>query len=243
MISSPVDICNIALGHLGESRIASLEDESPAARACTLHYISARDAVLRSHRWNFAQARAILSRLDDAPVFGWSYQYELPADCVRVLEVNGSEGGDVITDEYIVEGRRVLTNASEVRLVYCKRVEDVSDFDPLFVQAFAVQLAIYLSETIRGTTGKTAELTQAYERITAPLARRVDANEGRRRKGLLPYNSLALRARGGGVYRGFRPTVMPSTSTDIGSDTDSTGFFGDDTEFFFVGEDGDPFFN
>lgn len=198
MVTSPTDICNLALGHLGEARITSLDEDSVSARACALHYDSVRDEVLRSHRWNFAQTRKVLAALEGGPPFGWALQYELPVDCLRVLEVNGSEAGDVLSSEYIIEGRQILTNAEEVRLVYTRQVRDVTDYDALFVRVFALKLAIVLSETIRGTTTKTAELTQLYERVTAPLARRIDANEGRRRKGMLPMNSLILRHHGDG---------------------------------------------
>jgi hypothetical protein len=198
MLTSPTDICNLALGHLGEARITSLDEDSVSARACVLHYNSVRDEVLRSHRWNFAQDRKVLSALEELPAFGWARQYSLPVDCLRVLEVNGSEAGDVLSSEYIVEGRRILTNAEEVRLVYVRQISDVSQFDAVFVRAFALRLAIALSETIRGTTNKTAELAQLYERVTAPLARRIDANEGRRRKGMLPMNSPLLRDGGAG---------------------------------------------
>jgi hypothetical protein len=199
MAASETDICNLALGHLGERPITSLAEDTVAGRACNLHYAATRDELLRSHRWNFAQDRKVLSRLAQAPAFGWSHQYALPDDCLRVLEVNGSEMGDVISDEFIIEGRNILTDADAVNLVFIRRTADVSTFDALFVEIFAVKLGIKLSEKIRGTTGKTAELTQLYERVSAPLARRVDANEGRRRKGLLPLNSLAVRARGEGV--------------------------------------------
>ena len=199
MASSPTDICNLALGHLGEAPIASMDDDSVAARACARHYPGTRDQLLRSHRWNFAQARATLTRLNEAPAFGWSYQYALPSDCLRVLEVNDSEVGDVETDTFIVEGRFLLTDADAVRMVYLRRIEETSEFDELFTECFALKLAIVLSETIRGTTSKTADLAQMYERVTAPLARRIDANEGRRRKGLISVSSAFVRARGGGA--------------------------------------------
>jgi hypothetical protein len=195
MATSDTDICNLALGHLGEAAITSLDEDSAAGRACKLHYSITRDAVLRSHRWNFAQSRVTLSQLADAPAFGWSYQYELPADFVRALEYNDTEIGDMVSEEFVIEGRRILTDSPTVNLVYSRRVDNVAKYDPLFVEALAVKLAIILSEKIRGTTSKTADLTQAYERVTAPLARRIDSNEGRRRKGLLPLNSLAIRAR------------------------------------------------
>lgn len=202
MASSATEICNLALGHLGERRINSLDEDEVSARACALHYASTRDELLRSHRWNFAQTRVALSRLEEDPAFGWSYQFQLPADCLRVLEVNDSEIGDVISDEFIIEGRNILTDADEVNLVYTKRIEDVSMFDVLFVKALAAALAVMLSETIRGASGKTAELVQLYERVIGPLARRTDANEGNRGPlGLfaLALNSRTIQARFGGV--------------------------------------------
>lgn len=255
----------MALAHLGESQISSIIDDNARARACNLHLVDVRDQVLRSHRWNCAQTRAVLQpvwvtmtsvadssgiiqvtktahglldgmgvttddtgadgvyvvdaissstftlvdsvwsasvvagRYRKSAPFGWDYLYALPGNCLRVLEVNDSEVGDVISDEFIIEGRDILTNADEVRLVYTKQISDNLFYDPLFAEALALKLAITLTEKIRGTTGKTADLLQQYERITAPLARRVDANEGRRRKGLISTNSLAIRARGEGV--------------------------------------------
>jgi hypothetical protein len=168
MATSETDLCNLALAHLGEAPIVSLDEDSAASRACLLQYAPTRDAAL-------------------------------PADCLRVLEFNGSESGDVISDEYVIESGKLLTDEDTAEIVFIRRVLDVGLFDPLFVKALALALAIELSETIRGTTGKTAELQQAFQSLVAPLARRVDANEGKRRKGLLPLNSLFVRARGEGV--------------------------------------------
>ncbi len=190
-----LELCNVALAHLGEARIASINDDTVTARACLLHYGPVRDEVLRSHRWNFAIVRSQLIETT-APAFGWSRAFTLPADCLRALEINDNEVGDWISETWAIEGRLVLTNAEAVNLVYVKSIGDTALTDPLFAQAFALKLAAALSETIRGATSKTGELLQLYDARTAPLARRVDANEGRRRKGLLPLNSLFVRARG-----------------------------------------------
>lgn len=191
-----LELCNVALAHLGEARIEAINDDTVTARACALHYGPVRDEVLRSHRWNFAIGRAQLVEAT-APAFGWARAFTLPADCLRALEINDNEVGDWISETWAIEGRQVLTNAAAVNLVYVRNVCDAALTDPLFAQAFALKLAAALSETIRGATGKTGDLLQLYDARTAPLARRIDANEGRRRKGLLPLNSLFVRARGG----------------------------------------------
>lgn len=273
MATTEVSICNAALAHLGEASITALTDDTARARACNQFYGPMRDAVLRSHRWNFAQDREALSlpwqtmtsvansgglvqvtkaghgfstgnrvqvkntsfadgawlvtvsstsvfTLDGsvwssgvvagsfvlAPDFGWGYEFTLPTACLRVLEVNGSEEGDN-RFPWVVEGRKLLTNQDTANLVYVKQVTDPTLFDPLFVDALSVKLAIKLSDTIRGATSKTEQLTADYERITAPLARRVDANEGRRRKPLKGMNSLAIQAR-------FRGSAVCNNVTD-----------------------------
>lgn len=184
-MATDIDICNLALAHLGEDSITSLSDGTPRAIACNLHYAVTRDEVLRSHRWNFAIAR--IATVDyDEPEFEWTAKFELPTDCLRVLEFNGNESTE--TDrEFVIEGRWLFSNSTTANIVYVKRETDTTLYDPIFVKALALKLAVALSESIRGTTGKTAELLAAYERYTAPLARRVDANEGKRRKGMLPF--------------------------------------------------------
>jgi hypothetical protein len=109
-----------------------------------------------------------------------------------VLQINESD--EESNEAFCVEGRRVLTNQSSVNLLYIKKVPEEA-FDPLFVEALALKLGAVLSEKIRGTTGKTAQLAEQYQAITAPLARRVDANEGKRRRGLVPLTSMAWRTR------------------------------------------------
>ena len=207
-MASVTSICNQALSHLGESPITSIEESSVEGRSCKLHYDITRDEQLRAHRWNFAQDRAILSRLSTTPVFGWSYQYRLPVDCLRALELNGSADNDHLTDPWIVEGRNVLTNAEAARLIYTRQETDPSLYDSLFVKTFALALAIKLTEVIRGTTSKTSDLVSMYEQLDAPEARRMDANEGKGRRKLISNSSPLLRARSHGAYGRVDPDTL-----------------------------------
>lgn len=194
-MNTETHICNMALGLLGESRILALTDTDATARACALWYESTRDAVLRSHKWNFARKHAVLSRLDARPLFTWQYAFALPADFLRVYEVNDSEEG--LDDPWVIEGDKLLSDCDVINLVYVYRMMDASKFDPLFQEALSYKLAEKLATTLRGSSSQVVDFTTQYERITAPLARRIDANERRDRKPLMPFRSQFVDARGG----------------------------------------------
>ncbi|MBB5040591.1 hypothetical protein [Prosthecobacter dejongeii] len=177
---TPVDICNGALLRLGEARIMALGDANTPARKCAVLFAPTRDQVLRAHRWNFARARAVLSALAQAPAFGWARQFSLPTDCLRVLSLNGDteeEGA-----EYEIEGGKLLTDELAAEVRYVARIEDTEKFDPLFCEALTVLLASKLAVALTGSAGKAQELRTEYERLTRPLAVRVDAGETKPRK-------------------------------------------------------------
>ena len=66
-----------------------MDEESVEANVCKLHYEPTRDEVLRSHRWNFAIRPEVLVQEVERPVFRWAFQYALPEDNLRILEMNG----------------------------------------------------------------------------------------------------------------------------------------------------------
>lgn len=178
MASTEVTICNLALGELGSKTILALTESSSEARACRLFYEQTRDEVLRSHRWNFAIKRTTLSALSALPPFGWDKQYQLPPDCLRVLQVNGWEECER-EDNWSVEGGRLLTDASNVQLRYIARVTDASKYDPIFIEALAVKLASKLAQPLTGSRTIPGDLLTKYERISGPQARRMNAIERR----------------------------------------------------------------
>src|SRR6267142_4690232 len=147
---SETTICNLALGKLGEGNIIALDEESPEARVCRLHYEETRDEVLRSHRWNFAIKREHLVRNVTPPVFGWNFRYELPTDCLRVLDVCG---WDVTKrpGHWEVEGRFVVSNDEDADARYIWRVVDCNLFDALFVEALVLKLAGKIARPINGS--------------------------------------------------------------------------------------------
>lgn len=116
MASSPVQICNAALRKLGAERISSLNEINKRAKLCKGAYDDLRREVLRAHPWNFAIAREELPRQAASPEYQFDYQFQLPANCIRVLGTNEDRLnplGDVLGDsltKYKIEGRLLLTN-------------------------------------------------------------------------------------------------------------------------------------
>ena len=203
-MADETSIANLALAHLGQNQIMSLTDDSATARFCAIYYPQSRDEVLASHPWTFALKRANLSRLSTSPVSQWDYQFQLPADCIRVMQMNGF-GWWQAEGQWVVEGRVILTDDQTASIKYIYRITDAAQFTPLFVEAVSVKLASRLAVPLAGDKSMMQSLLSEYERITGPKARRTDAFEGN--PPIVPafVNSELVRSRyggRGGYYRG-----------------------------------------
>lgn len=167
-MSSSVDICNEALLLLGSRKINSFEEETVEARLCDVQYPLSKEFILRKHPWNFAIKRAILARLSEDVFFGWEYQFEKPADFIRLLEIvtlSSQDPGSKMTtcDEYLFEGNRILSNSPYVGLRYVSTIDDASMFDSEFKNVLAYHLAIELCESLNGSTSMKNELLRTFE--------------------------------------------------------------------------------
>lgn len=145
---STVDIINAALDHIGEEGIIDPSEDSPAVRRANRRFDMVRDAVLRDHNWNFASKRALLASADPSPAWGPANGFVLPADFIR-LRAAGPRG-----TAWRVEGNQLVADAgAPLPILYTYRVSDPNLFDPLFVEALALQLARAI---VQGVTQKRA---------------------------------------------------------------------------------------
>ena len=88
-MASEVDICNLALGHLGDNAtVASINPPEGSAQAehCKRFYPIARDSLLEMHNWNFAMRRIALTQVEQNWT-EWQYAYTLPSDCLNPISV------------------------------------------------------------------------------------------------------------------------------------------------------------
>lgn len=158
---------------LGQRPIISFDGTGVGA-ICERNYPLSRDAVLRSYPWNSATARASLAALAEAPAWGFARQFQLPDDCLRVVD---SEGDLTSGVQWRREGDRILTDAgAPLRIRYIRRVEDPGLFDPMLSDVIAAHLAAAVAYSVTGSASAVETATALYER-RAREARMMDARE------------------------------------------------------------------
>lgn len=162
-MASEVNICNLALSHLGDrATVASLDPPEGSAQAelCARFYPIARDSLLQMHGWNFATKRIQLAQLGTPPT-GWAFSYARPQDALDVFDIQMPNTQDYVlqTQAYICETEQdgdevIYTNVQDAVCRYVARIEDTTKFSPLFIMALSWHLASMLAgPVIKGDVG------------------------------------------------------------------------------------------
>jgi hypothetical protein len=92
-MASAVDICNLALSHIGDTAdVSSISPPEGSAQAdhCAKFYPIARDSLLSMHCWSFATKRALLVQVEN-PYSQWNYAYSLPSDLMSIISILPSD--------------------------------------------------------------------------------------------------------------------------------------------------------
>lgn len=166
-MTSAVQICNMALGQLRAGSINSLDDATLQAQQCNLHYENSRDQALKDALWGFNHSVVALAQLTEVEVFGWTYCWQYPSDCLKInkiirnLEDVAADTGVVVASRlydhrfrspndlpsveyriYNVDGTKIIaTKESELRIDYLSRVSNTEMYSPEFCTALASLLA------------------------------------------------------------------------------------------------------
>jgi hypothetical protein len=206
-LASEVDICNLALAHLGDrATVSSISPPEGSAQAehCARFYTVARDLVLEAHEWGFATKRANLALLTDTPPPGFQFVYQLPSDCRNIIDLIdpnaptfypidescGHWQDDAFTMPavaYELEARTdgvsvIYTSLENAMIRYVASVTDTTKFSAQVVDAIAWLLAAYLAgPVVKGDTGA-AMASSCMKAYTLSLSKATanDANNRRR---------------------------------------------------------------
>lgn len=179
MASAEINLINLALARLGQDPIITITPptpDEPSAQQAALHYAKERDSVLRAHWWNSATERAKLSQLSEAPLFGYTAQFQLPSDFIRLADFNEDGTLTFRLTRFRVEGRKVLTHDTSGNIIYVKRLEDVSQMDEGLKDAIIAKLAAAMCLVLTGDETRKTGLLRDYEAVLSE-AQTADATE------------------------------------------------------------------
>lgn len=133
----------------GAKRILDLTDSVGSAGIASDVLTFERDDLLRSGVWNFTITRIQLAQLATLPVFGWTYAYTIPSDCIRMVSIHDNDAGNGVVpykiesilqpdDTYV---NAIVTDASEIFLRYCRQVTDPNLMTASFRQVLILRMA------------------------------------------------------------------------------------------------------
>jgi hypothetical protein len=116
-----------------------LDDDTTEAKLCKANYPNVRDALLELHNWTFATKWIELNKLADPPLSEFANAYSLPSNVLRVIFVGQNYKEPV--QHWQVEGNNIVTDENAAKCQVIFQQTDVTQYSPLFIQAFAQRLA------------------------------------------------------------------------------------------------------
>lgn len=196
-MASVVQICNMALSHIGEDGVVtaiSPPDGSAEAGHCARFYGIARNDILEMHEWSFATKRATLAGLTNDSA-AWAYKFAMPADCLKARKLL-PEGATAELEgiDYEIESEALYCNDAVPTLIYTKLLTDTTKFSSMFTSALSYKLASYIAGPITKKPSVVSAMLDAAINVAAKGAA-LDANASSSQKHESP--AVWLEQRGG----------------------------------------------
>lgn len=119
-MASDVEICNLALSHLGDTaNVTSIDPPEGSAQAehCSRFYPVARGMLIEAHDWSWATRRISLTPLV-ATVSPWAYAYGKPNLMIKAIAVLDPEASDDYTIPATFETEQAYLPLSYAPLTY-----------------------------------------------------------------------------------------------------------------------------
>lgn len=185
-VTSSTDICNLALDLLSVGNVQNVEEPTtPTEEILNRWYDQSRRKLLREHPWKFATKRIILAADSEKPAFGYSSQFTLPSDFVRLMSLSTDLSSDyetfMDTEYYRVENQKILMSdyfedATTARLIYVADIKNVSNFDPMFVDLLSYEIALSVAYKLSESNTNIKRLDSLQKRRSS-IARAITGQE------------------------------------------------------------------
>lgn len=169
----PVNVCNIALGQLGEKRLTQFDELNPLSRTeelCTTNYSPAVAAALEAREWTFATEWQKLAKAATAgahPVLDLT-RFLLPSTVLRVVDVDDGSGECAL--EYQRRGQYLYANVEELYVRSVNLVEDPDLWSPTFAFVVALKLAELLAVPVTENAGLEERMELRYQKYLRDAA-------------------------------------------------------------------------
>ncbi|MDP2876861.1 MAG: hypothetical protein Q8O00_11800 [Holophaga sp.] len=187
-MASIVDIANSALIDMGEPAINSLDQNTERAVTIKAVFDSQLDWLLEQHPWNFAKARVALAPLAEAPLYGFSRAFQLPADFLALIDP------ETQLAQYRIENNQLLCDADQLSINYTRRVSNPEDMPPSFRETLAALIGSKVAKSITGSDDARVKL-EGFFKDRLRTAKGLNANSSGQEEPERP--DLFIRARGG----------------------------------------------
>ena len=109
--------------------------------------------------------------ITDTPAWGYSFKYDLPGDCLRLLRILDYDS------DHKVEGRSILSNNSSMKILYISRVTDPNQYDENLRETLSAALAADIAYAITSNNTTQQNMLAIYQDKLRD-ARFVDSTEG-----------------------------------------------------------------
>jgi len=185
-MASKIEICNMALLRLGCKPIISFSDNTTESKTLNIIYDQVAENVMALGPWTSTLFRSDLAQLTDAPEYGYNYMYQLPTypKCIRVLEINEDQLGDI---DFRIEGDKLLTDETSVQILYIGFVESTESYDAYLRQAIVERL---ICELAYQRTGSERNLDAMEKAFAAKVDAWLNINNTQGSSKTLPSNTF-----------------------------------------------------
>lgn len=203
--TSAVNICSLALDILKQGAIQDIAvPQTTTEKICARWYDMTRQECLAAHPWKFAIKRDILTPDGTAPVFGYTYAYNLPNDYIRMVSIGDDFLGDLSRQREVENGQILLdagtdTDGTSVQIRYVYDITSVTQFAPLFIKYFVLQLALNMCNKFSISATARQQILSEFNMVQAE-AKAVNGQENKIKR--IQNSRILTKRRGmpGGVF-------------------------------------------
>ena len=186
-----IDVANEAMFMIGGQSIQSLSDpKNRQDRLVSSIIDGVRKDLLKDHRWNGATKRVSLAADVATPAFGYTVQYSLPADFLRLDRTIPED------QNYKIEGNKLLTDDDVVNIIYIANEPDPNVLGHNFQTAMKFLLASRCAKALTGDEQLSMSMRNEYDKELAS-ARYTDSDQASSAEKIRPTLFLSERSRYG----------------------------------------------